>query len=179
MMRIDQGQPAPSAGRILQDPIGEILAAELAALTRMDGEALRTEWRRLYRRQSPPKLSRDLLELVVAWKLQELVLGGLGSGAERQLAELAEMLTSRSDLPRVRRVSLKPGARIVRHWGGQSHEVAVAENGFLWRGRIWKSLSAIARELTGTRWSGPRFFGLDKGGAPRRRAVRPRMAGDA
>ena len=59
-------------------------------------------------------------------------------------------------------MSLKPGARLVRAWGGETHEVLVVENGFVWRGKTWASLSVIAREMTGTRWSGPRFFGLDK-----------------
>lgn len=56
-----------------------------------------------------------------------------------------------------------PGARILRDWEGQTHEILVADNGFLWRERTWRSLSAIAREITGARWSGPRFFGLDAG----------------
>ena len=57
-------------------------------------------------------------------------------------------------------MSLKPGARLVRAWGGEIHEILVVEDGFLWRGKTWSSLSAIAREMTGTRWSGPRFFGI-------------------
>ena len=134
----------------------------VAALAEMDFSRLRAERRRVYRTHPPKKLSRDLLQLAVAWKLQARVLGGLSARDRRQLTELADVLASRSDLPKARRISLKPGARIVRHWGGETHEVVVAENGFVWRERTWKSLSVIAREMTGTRWSGPRFFGLDR-----------------
>ncbi|MCI0430271.1 MAG: DUF2924 domain-containing protein [Rhodospirillales bacterium] len=138
----------------------EALAAELAGLSRATATDLQAEWRRLYRTHPPKKLSRDLLELGVAWKLQERVLGGLSAITKRQLAELARTMESKSDLAKARKVSLKPGARLVRAWGGETHEVLVIEDGFVWRGKTWGSLSAIAREMTGTRWSGPRFFGV-------------------
>jgi len=138
----------------------EVLGAELAALHRMSAADLRTQWRRLYRAHPPKKLSRDLLELGVAWKLQERVLGGLSAVTKRQLTELARTMESKSDLAKARKVSLKPGARLVRAWGSQTHEILVVEDGFLWRSKTWCSLSGIAREITGTRWSGPRFFGL-------------------
>ena len=138
----------------------EALATELSVLNRTTAADLRAEWRRLYRTHPPKKLSRDLLELGVAWKLQERVLGGLGAITKRQLAELARTLESKSDLAKARKLSLKPGARLVRAWGGETHEILVVEDGFVWRSKTWGSLSAIAREMTGTRWSGPRFFGL-------------------
>lgn len=136
------------------------LATDLVALTQLDAATLRVEWRRLYGVQPPNKLSRDLLELGVAWKLQEQVLGGLSVTTSLRLAELAQALSSKAYPTRSRKVSLKPGARIIRSWGGETFEVVVIENGFLWRDTTWNSLSAIAREITGTRWSGPRFFGL-------------------
>jgi hypothetical protein len=138
------------------------LAAEMAALAGLTATDLRAEWRRLYRTHPPKKLSRDLLELGVAWKLQERAMGGLSAFNKRQLAELAQTMEAKSDLAKARKVSLKPGARLLRAWGGETHEVVVVEDGFLWRGKTWASLSAIAREMTGTRWSGPRFFGLHK-----------------
>jgi len=138
----------------------EALAAELAALSEMDASDLRVEWQRLYRSHPPNKLSRDLLELGVAWKLQERVLGGLSAATKRQLSELARTMATKSDLAKARMVTLKPGARLVRAWGGETHEVLVVEDGFVWRGTTWRSLSVIAREMTGTHWSGPRFFGL-------------------
>ena len=140
----------------------EELAAEIAALGAMTYTDLRFAWRRLYRGHPPKKLSRDLLELDVAWKLQEPVLGGLSATTKRQLDELARTLATKSDLAKARKVSLRPGARLVRAWGGETHEILVVEDGFVWRGKTWASLSVIAREMTGTHWSGPRFFGLDK-----------------
>lgn len=138
----------------------DALKARLAALSEMDAPALRTEWRQLYRTHPPKLLRRDLLQLGVAWKLQERALGGLSAATKRQLAELARTMATKSDLPKARKVTLKPGARLVRAWGGETHEVLVVEDGFLWRGKTWRSLSVIAREMTGTHWSGPRFFGL-------------------
>ncbi len=121
---------------------------------------LRAEWRRLYRAHPPKRLSRDLLELAVAWKQQEQLLGGPGASVKRQIAELARAIEAKSDLAKSRAISLKPDARLLRSWGGETHEVVVVEEGFVWKGRTWRSLSAIAREMTGTRWPGPRFFGL-------------------
>lgn len=141
----------------------EALTAEITALGEMPYADLRLAWRRLYRVHAPKKLSRDLLELGVAWKLQERVLGGLSAMTKRQLAELARTMATTSDLAKARTVTVKRGARIVRAWGGETHEVLVLEDGFLWQGKMWRSLSAIAREMTGAHWSGPRFFGLTGG----------------
>lgn len=138
----------------------ETLNAALAGLSEKGASDLRLEWRRLYRSHPPKKLSRDLLELGVAWKLQERVLGGLSAATNRQLSGLARTMAAKSDLAKARKVTLKPGARLVRAWGSETHEVLVVEDGFVWRGRTWRSLSVIAREMTGTHWSGPRFFGL-------------------
>lgn len=136
------------------------LAAQLAALSEMDAPELRAEWRRLFRSYPPKLLRRDLLQLGVAWMLQELALGGLSAATKRQLAELSRTIASKSDLAKARTMILKPGARLVRDWGGETHEILVVEDGFVWRGKTWCSLSVIAREMTGTHWSGPRFFGL-------------------
>jgi len=138
----------------------DALAADLAALSGLDAAELRAEWRRLYRSHPPKTLRRDLLELGVAWKLQERGLGGLSAMIKRQLAELAKTMATKSDLAKARKVTLKPGARLVRAWGGETHEILVVEDGFQWQGKTWRSLSVIAREMTGTQWSGPRFFGL-------------------
>jgi Protein of unknown function (DUF2924) len=136
------------------------LSSELAFLATMTYSELHLAWRRLYRAVPPKKVSRDILELGVAWKLQENKLGGLGAAVKRQLAELARTMEARSDLAKPRAISPKPGSRLLRAWNGVTHEVQIVEDGFLWAGKMWRSLSAIAREITGTRWSGPRFFGL-------------------
>ena len=136
------------------------VASELAALAMMPYSELHLTWRRHYRAVPPKKMSRDLLELGIAWRIQENKLGGLGPAVKRQIVELAKTMEAKSDLAKPRAISLKPGARLLRAWEGVTHEVLVVEEGFLWGGKTWRSLSVIAREITGTRWSGPRFFGL-------------------
>ena len=141
------------------------LKARLAGLGRLGHAELRDEWRRLFRSQPPKRISRDVLELGVAWKLQERVLGGLNRTTGRRLSALADSLSATGDIAKPRSATLKPGARLLREWNGETHAVLVLEDGFEWRGRRWCSLSVIAREITGTRWSGPRFFGLNTGPA--------------
>jgi hypothetical protein len=153
------GAASPAAGA-RERPGVDALTAQLAALSGMDAPALRAQWRRLYRSHPPKKLSRALLELGVAWKVQEQALGGLKPAATRRLDALAQALETGAGIAGPRRVTLRPGARLIRAWGGETHEVLVSADGFVWQGRTWRSLSAIARAITGTRWSGPRFFGL-------------------
>jgi hypothetical protein len=141
------------------------LVERLAALGQLTHTDLRTEWRRLYRAHPPKRISRDLLELAVAWKLQEKALGGLGGSIKRQISSLAQTMETKGDLAKARSVKLKTGARLIREWHGETHDVLVVDDGFRWRGQHWRSLSVIAREITGTQWSGPRFFGLKVGKA--------------
>ena len=136
----------------------------VGALEQLTYAELQAEWRRLYRSQPPKKISRDLLELAIAWKLQEKALGGLSGAAKRQLGTLAQTLSTGGEIAKPRTVAIKRGARLVREWNGETHDVVVLKDGFQWRGQHWRSLSAIAREITGTRWSGPRFFGLNQNG---------------
>ncbi|MCI0430269.1 MAG: DUF2924 domain-containing protein [Rhodospirillales bacterium] len=138
----------------------ENVAARLQALEQMDHAALRVEWRRLYRAHPPKRVTRDLLMLAVAWKIQAQAYGGLSAATKRRLADLAATLERDGDVTRGRVARLKPGARLVREWHGKTHTVIVGEDGFEWKGRHWRSLSVIAREITGGHWSGPRFFGL-------------------
>ena len=139
--------------------LGE-LPQRLASLPAMTRDDLVTEWRRQFRADPPDRIRRDLLELGVAWKLQEKSLGGLKKRDAAELRDLAATLAETGDIRRVKTPKLKPGARLVREWGGATHEVTVVDDGFLWNGEVRKSLSAIAEEITGAHWSGPRFFGL-------------------
>jgi hypothetical protein len=126
----------------------------------MERDDLVVEWRRQFRVNPPDRLRREILELGIAWKLQEKALGGLKKAVAAELRDLAEALATTGDIRRAKTPRLKPGARLVREWGGVTHEVTVVDGGFLWNGDVRKSLSAIAEEITGTHWSGPRFFGL-------------------
>ncbi len=139
----------------------DVVTARLQALERMDYAALRSEWRRLYRAPAPKRVARNLLMLGVAWKIQEQAYGGLSAATKRRLADLAKTMERDGDVTRNRVAKLKPGAKLVREWRGKTHTVTVIDEGFEWKGRHWRSLSAIAREITGVRWSGPRFFGLN------------------
>ena len=138
------------------------MAARLQALEQMDYATLSSEWRRLYRSPAPKRVARDLLMLGVAWKIQEQAYGGLGAGTKRRLADMAKVMDRDGDVTRNRVTRLKPGAKLIREWQGKPHTVVVVEDGFEWKGRQWRSLSAIAREITGVHWSGPRFFGLNR-----------------
>ena len=136
------------------------LEERLAALALMSHAELRAEWRWLFRAHPPQRIGRDVLELGAAWKLQEKALGGTSGATKRRLAELDRVMESKGDLAKARTIRLRPGAKLVREWRGETHDVFVTESGFLWRGESWRSLSAIALEITGTHWSGLRFFGL-------------------
>ncbi len=153
--------PARADGRRSGASSDDAVAVKLQALAEMDYDALRAEWRRLYRAHPPKRVSRDLLMLGVAWKVQERAYGGLGAATKRRLADLAKTMERNGDVTRNRIARLKPGAKFVREWRGEIHRVIVLEDGFEWKGTQWRSLSMIAREITGVHWSGPRFFGLN------------------
>ena len=132
----------------------------LSRLAELSGEDLKTEWAR--RHGAPvPNLSPDLLRLGIGYKLQEVRLGGLGRSTRAFLRQRASRLAepeAKGSLPR----KLTPGARLVRDWHGVGHTVMVLEDGFEYGGQHWRSLTAIAKAITGVHWNGPRFFGLSK-----------------
>lgn len=120
----------------------------LAALRDMTPAALRQEWERAYGMPAP-RISPELLRIGIAYKRQEKVFGGLSRSTKSVLKG-----------PPDRGPTIKPGTRLVRSWNGRSLTVQVTETGFLYEDKEFVSLSAIAREVTGTNWSGPWFFGL-------------------
>jgi len=142
------------------------VARRLDRLTTLTRDQLRAEWRQLYRCPPPRRLSRDLLRRAVAYKIQEQALGGLSAAMRRRLQTLARALAEGDETSLRAGPSLKPGARLLRQWRGESHCVVVLEDGFLYEDRRYRSLTAIARAITGVHWSGPRFFGLGSGARP-------------
>jgi hypothetical protein len=164
------GRPVSAAGRQGDAGSDDAVNVALRALAEMDYGALRAEWRRHYRGHPPKRVSRDLLVLGIAWKIQARSHGGLRATTKRRIAALAKIDLDDGSGARGRVARLKPGARLVREWHGQTHTVMVLEDGFEWRGQHWRSLSVIAREITGTHWSGPRFFGLNGAAKSRARA---------
>jgi hypothetical protein len=111
--------------------------------------------------QPPKTLSRDLLLRGITYKIQERAFGGIPKSVLRKLSDAASEApwgVTRKAAPAL----VKSGTRLVREWNGQTHTVLVHGNGVEWRGKHYKSLSVVAREITGAHWSGPRFFGLDR-----------------
>ncbi len=123
-------------------------------------DRLRNEWRRLYQTSPPKRLSRDILLRGIAYRVQELTHGGLSKRTLRRLQSSSEGLSNRKHR---RPASFKAGTRLIREWHGQTHTVIILEEGVEWQGQRYASLSVVAREITGARWSGPRFFGLRTG----------------
>jgi hypothetical protein len=132
----------------------------LSRLPKLGLGELRQQWRILYKTEPSPHLSRELLLRAVAYRMQEVALGGLRPQRQRQLRGFAQQL-NKSQEGRIRpRPELEPGTRLVREWRGRTYEVLVLDGGFSWQGTGYRSLSALARKVTGTAWSGPLFFGL-------------------
>lgn len=122
--------------------------------------ALRRHWENIHGRPPPRGLGRHLLVRALEWEAQARTCGGMTPRIERELTRLARQLERSGELDLERQVTLKPGTRLVREWQGRTITVNVLANGFEHEGRVYPSLSQLATELTGTRWSGPRFFGL-------------------
>lgn len=135
------------------------LADRLVGLATMSPAQLRIEWKRVLR-QPAPLATPDLLRRGVAYKLQEATHGGLTTAAARELDQLAKRIArGETPLPSTA-IRLKPGTRLLKTWRGKTYSVLVGDTGFIFNDRLFPSLSPIAHEITGTQWSGPRFFGL-------------------
>ena len=132
----------------------------LARLPELELSKLRQQWRALYKSEASPHLSRELLLRAVAYRLQEIALGGLRPERQRQLRLIAQQFNETGAIRRRARLELKSGTRLVREWQGRTYEVLVLDDGFSWQSTHYPSLSAVARKITGTPWSGPLFFGL-------------------
>ena len=140
-----------------------LLAAQLKELGGLGTDELRQRWAEFCGMVPSPRISRELLIRAVAQRMQEEVQGGLGKSYRRQLARLAEALRDGGSIPVSQTQSFKPGTKLIREWKGKVHEVVIAGGTYIWAGQHYRSLSQIARTITGTRWSGPRFFGLAAG----------------
>jgi hypothetical protein len=147
-------QPASSDRRTLD--------IEIARLRGLDVGELRARWHTVFRRRAPAHLPRHLLYRILAYRLQADRLGDLDaetlrfldrSGSAADVGKLAAELNQR-------RIDLKAGSVLVREWDRQLHRVTVLADGFAWDGKVYPSLSKVAFAMTGTRWNGPRFFGL-------------------
>ena len=130
------------------------LSEELAALARLSSAQLRAKWHALTG-TTPPRVSPSILRLALGYELQVAVHGGLSRLTQRKLAQLAAAKTSTR--------AAQAGMRLVREWNGVVQVVVIGEDNVIsWNERKWRSLSEVARAITGTRWSGPAFFGLKR-----------------
>jgi Protein of unknown function (DUF2924) len=143
-------------------PDRKTLDVEIARLRDLDVGELRNRWHTVFRRRPPPHLSHRVLFRVLAYRIQADRLGDLDSESQRLLDQAASPEDSGQrgvDLS-WRTVALRPGTVLGREWNGRMHRVKVLTDSFAWNGKNYPSLSKVAFAITGTRWNGPKFFGL-------------------
>jgi hypothetical protein len=155
----------PRARIAAEAPETSSVEAEIARLRGLDVKALRARWGASFGRNAPLHLARHLLFAMLAYQLQAEVVGDLDAETLRFLKQIDLTPSKQSAVPlteafEARKRSLSPGTVLTREWEGQHHRVMVLDGGFAWQGRSYRSLSEIAKAITGTKWNGPRFFGL-------------------
>jgi hypothetical protein len=138
------------------------LSEQIATLPSLNKTQLLAIWAENFSKDPPPNLRKELMVPILAYRIQEREFGGLSHGARRRLREVAASLNV--EKPSQERSDSAPqtGTRLLRVWRGETHEVIASGSGYEYRGQTYSSLSRIAREITGTRWSGPLFFGVRK-----------------
>jgi hypothetical protein len=147
------------ASKSERDP--QELALQLEQLHELNSEELREQWQTLFGAEPPPKLRSSLLVQAIAYRLQEKAFGGLKPATLRLLERIADNAAARRQAaPTPEKIRVNGGTVLIREWHGTKHQVTVLKDGFLYRAKRFHSLSRIARTITGSRWSGPLFFGL-------------------
>jgi hypothetical protein len=136
------------------------IAKRLAALPQLSKAALTDLWRQLFKTDPPCQTRRELLLPILAYRIQEDAFGSFRTDTRRRLRQLAATFEADPDAVVSSRPPIKAGTRLVRQWKEQVHVVEVEAEGYEYRGTRYENLSEIARLITGTRWSGPAFFGL-------------------
>ena len=139
----------------------EDLARDVASLPALDTAALRERWKALFGADPSPRVGRSLLVSAISYRIQERALGGLKPATQRLLDRIVEG-RSEAALERIPKRRANAGTLLIREWRGVSHRVTVLDNDVVYRKRRYKSLSEVARAITGARWSGPLFFGLKR-----------------
>jgi hypothetical protein len=132
----------------------------LSSSPRLQKPALSTLWQQLFNTTPPNGMRKEMLVQFLAYRMQEKEFGGLSDHSHRRLREVASSIEASATISASSRLAIKPGTRLIRQWKDQVHVVNVEEGNYEYRGVRYQSLSEIARLITGTRWSGPLFFGL-------------------
>lgn len=138
------------------------LEAFLASLSDLALSDLRRLWYEKLNTQAPNLRSAEILRQLLSWQLQEKEFGGLDRATERVLTKVSISIQHGESNLLGPALQLSPGVEVTREWKGVVHRVLVGTKGFLYLGKQYASLSEVARFITGTRWSGPRFFGLER-----------------
>jgi hypothetical protein len=164
-MAAQKKKPEAEPVRMNAAPSDASVVAQLAALRKMSVVELKQRWEVLFGTVAPNN-SRSYLEVRLGNRIQELMLGGLSRDTRRVLDLLVKELEGKNTRKAIMTDPRKPipGTRLLREWDGAEHSVTVLRDGFDWQGRKFKSLSAVARAITGTQWNGYRFFGLREAG---------------
>jgi Protein of unknown function (DUF2924) len=136
------------------------LAAALEVVSALDAEELDARWKAVYGSDPPDRLRRHLLVQALAYRLQEQAFGGLKPATRRLMRSVAGDAAERRPIAVEPKRPVKAGAVLIREWHGTKHQVTALKDGFMFQGKRFQSLSRIASEITGARWSGPLFFGL-------------------
>jgi hypothetical protein len=137
------------------------LSQSIAALPTLSRSDLKDQWQNVYKRSPPNRISRALLLRALAYHIQESALGGLKPASARLMDQIIENQRLQAATPTVSALpSYKPGTRLLRQWHGETHEVILLDEGVIYRGERYRSLTQVAKTITGIKWNGPRFFGL-------------------
>jgi len=139
-----------------------VIAEKIAKLPTFNKPQLLQIWAQNFKTPPPPTLRKDLMVPILAYRIQEREYGGLSHRARTRLKEIAASLRTHKGPIRNTDSAPDTGTKLMRSWKGEVHEVLATASGYVYRGKSYSSLSRIAREITGTRWSGPLFFGVRK-----------------
>jgi Protein of unknown function (DUF2924) len=149
------------------------LKAEIRRLTDLGLAELRDRWKALFGNPAPLSLRRKFLARAVAYQMQVVAYGGLSNSTRRRLREIAEAVRrGNPDAASVAR-QIRAGTQMIRQWRNETHTVTAIADGFEWNGQIYKSLSAVAKEITGTNWNGYAFFGIKRAPTANKNAAGP------
>jgi Protein of unknown function (DUF2924) len=140
------------------DPVA--LTVEIVSLSKLGIDELRERWKAMYGKTPSREIGRSFLTRAIAYRLQERAYGGLKPSTRRLLARVAEETATGSSTKKPQSRMAQSGTILIREWQGNAHRVTMLDDGVSFNGKRYRSLSEVAREITGSRWSGPRFFGL-------------------